>query len=249
MVGRDPRQRASAEGEFPGSRWARFIARILQGISYVILVTVGRGFWCDPPLNVRAFERTTTMNRSTFTFLAGCFAGLVLSCSAHAELVSRNQIIDALTAPQTTPSKLGRSRSLTLDNNGSGYAVASEQAKPAVDLHDIYFEFDSAEISPDAMPQLRELGAALTDPRLANATFKIGGHTDATGGDAYNTRLSERRAEAVKRFLVDTYMIPSTNLHALGYGKHQPKNKADVYAAENRRVEIVNETPRAQAQR
>jgi outer membrane protein OmpA-like peptidoglycan-associated protein len=189
------------------------------------------------------------MNRSTFTFLAGCFAGLVLSCSAHAELVSRNQIIDALTAPQTTPSKLGRSRSLTLDNNGSGYAVASEQAKPAVDLHDIYFEFDSAEISPDAMPQLRELGAALTHPRLANATFKIGGHTDATGGDAYNTRLSERRAEAVKRYLVDNYMIPSINLHALGYGKHQPKNKADVYAAENRRVEIVNETPRAQAQR
>jgi outer membrane protein OmpA-like peptidoglycan-associated protein len=192
------------------------------------------------------------MNRSTFTFLTACVTGLVLSCSAQAQVVSRNQIIDALTAPQVSFSKLGPSRSLTLDNSSSGntssgYVMANEQTKPAVDLHDIYFEFDSATISPQAMPQLRELGAALSDPRLAGASFTIGGHTDATGTDAYNTRLSQRRAEAVQRFLVENYTIPSANLHAVGYGKHQPKNKADVFASENRRVEIVNETPRAQA--
>jgi outer membrane protein OmpA-like peptidoglycan-associated protein len=192
------------------------------------------------------------MNRTTFTFLTACFTGLVLSCSARAEMVSRNQIIDALTAPQPSFSKLGRSRSLTLDNNSSGnnssgYVVANERTKPAIDLQDIYFEFDSAAISPQAMPQLRELGAALADPRLAGASFTIGGHTDATGGDAYNTRLSERRADAVRRFLAENYMIPSATLHAVGYGKHQPKNKADLYAAENRRVEIVNDTPRAEA--
>jgi outer membrane protein OmpA-like peptidoglycan-associated protein len=189
------------------------------------------------------------MNRSTITFLAACVTGLALSCSAHAEMVSRNQIIEALTAPQPSVGQLGRSRSLTLDTNSSNYVVANEQTKPAVDLHDIYFEFDSAEISPAAMPQLRELGAALADPRLAGASLTIGGHTDATGTDGYNTRLSQRRADAVKRFLADNYMIPSANLHSVGYGKHQPKNKADVYAGENRRVEIVNETPRAQAQR
>jgi outer membrane protein OmpA-like peptidoglycan-associated protein len=193
------------------------------------------------------------MNRS-FTFLAACVTGLVLSCSAQAQMVSRNQIIDALTAPAPQFSKLGPSRSLTLDNNSSGssnsnYVVANEQTKPAVDLRDIYFEFDSATISPEAMPQLRELGAALADPRLAGSAFTIGGHTDGTGSDAYNMRLSQRRAEAVKRFLADNYTIPSGNLHAVGYGKHQPKNKADVFAGENRRVEIVNETPRSQAQR
>jgi outer membrane protein OmpA-like peptidoglycan-associated protein len=189
------------------------------------------------------------MNRSTFTFIAACVTGLVLSCSAQAQMVSRNQIIDALTKPEISLEQLGRSRSLTLDNNGSGYVVADQQTKPAVDLHDIYFEFDSAAISPQALPQLRELGAALADPRLAGASFTIGGHTDATGTDAYNTRLSQRRAEAVKRFLADNYNISSADLHPVGYGKHQPKNKADVFAAENRRVEIVNETPRAQAQR
>jgi outer membrane protein OmpA-like peptidoglycan-associated protein len=189
------------------------------------------------------------MNRSTITFLTACFTGLVLSCSAHAQMVSRTQIIDALTAPQPSLSQLGRSRSLTLDTNSGNYVVANEQTKPAVDLHDIYFEFDSAEISSAALPQLRELGAALADPRLTGASFTIGGHTDATGTDGYNTRLSQRRADAVKRFLADNYMIPFANLHSVGYGKHQPKNKADAYAGENRRVEIVNETPRAQAQR
>src|SRR3984957_19410830 len=194
------------------------------------------------------------MNRSTFTFVTACVTGLVLSCSAQAQMVSRNQIIDALTAPAPRFSKLGPSRSLTLDNNSSGnsnsgYVVANEQTKPAIDLHDIYFEFDSAAISPEAMPQLRELGAALADPRLAGATFTIGGHTDATGTDAYNARLSQRRAEAVRRFLADNYTIPSGNPPAVGYGKRQPKNKADVFASENRRVEIVNETPRSQAQR
>jgi outer membrane protein OmpA-like peptidoglycan-associated protein len=187
------------------------------------------------------------MNRSTFTFLTACFTGLVLSCSAHAEMVSRNQIIDALTQPEISLEQLGRPRSLTLDNNGSGYVVANQQTKPAVDLNDIYFEFDSAAISPKALPQLRELGAALADPRLAGSSFTIGGHTDATGTDAYNTQLSQRRAETVRRFLADNYNIPSANLRPVGYGKHQPKNKADVYAAENRRVEIVNETPRAEA--
>jgi outer membrane protein OmpA-like peptidoglycan-associated protein len=189
------------------------------------------------------------MNRSTFTFFAACVTGLVLSCSAHAEMVSRNQIIDAPTAPKISLDQLGRARSLTLDNNSSGYVVANDQTKPAIDLHDINFEFDSATISPEAMPQLRELGAALADSRLAGSSFTIGGHTDATGADAYNMRLSQRRAEAVKRFLADNYMIPSANLHPVGHGKHQLKNKADVFAAENRRVEIVNETPRSQAQR
>jgi outer membrane protein OmpA-like peptidoglycan-associated protein len=193
------------------------------------------------------------MNRSIITLLTACFTGLVLSCSAHAQVVSRDQIIDALTTPQSSLSKLGRPRSLTLDKNSSGnssgYVVANEQTKPAVDLHDIYFEFDSATISPEALPQLRELGEALADPRLAGATFTIGGHTDATGTDGYNMRLSQRRAEAVERFLTENYMVPSANLHAVGYGKHRPKNKADVFAAENRRVQIVNETPRAQAER
>jgi nitrate/nitrite transporter NarK len=74
-------------------------------------------------------------------------------------------------------------------------------------------------------------------------------HTDAVGGDAFYQRLSERRATTIKWYLVDNLRLPAANLHAIGYGKQRPKNKADLFAPENRRVEIVNETARTQAQR
>jgi outer membrane protein OmpA-like peptidoglycan-associated protein len=75
----------------------------------------------------------------------------------------------------------------------------------------------------------------------------LGGHTDAKGTDEYNQKLSERRAETVKRFLVDSYKISPDLLVTSGYGKTGLKNSADPYAAENRRVEIVNVVEKEQA--
>ena len=154
--------------------------------------------------------------------------------------------MQALTAQPKTPSladSLRLTRSLTLN----GYVLASAQPMPAIDLHEVYFEYNSAAITADALPQLRELGAALSDPELKGATISIGGHTDAVGGDAFNQKLSERRAATIKWYLVDTFKLPAANLRAVGYGKQRPKNKANVFAPENRRVEIVNETFQPQA--
>jgi outer membrane protein OmpA-like peptidoglycan-associated protein len=190
------------------------------------------------------------LRRRTHSLLAGGFIGLLFFCnSAFAQLVSREQIVEALT---TQPASLGfanrllLTRSLTLAKGG--YVVASSQSKPAIDLHEVYFEFNSAAITTEAEPQLRELGAALSDPRLKGSIISIGGHTDAVGGDAFNQTLSERRAATIKWYLVDTFKLPPANLHSVGYGKRRPKNKADTFAPENRRVEIVNETLQAQAQ-
>ena len=52
--------------------------------------------------------------------------------------------------------------------------------------------------------------------------------------------MLERRAEAVKRYLVENFNIPAENLSTAGFGKRVPKNKADPYAPENRRVQIAN---------
>ena len=77
----------------------------------------------------------------------------------------------------------------------------------------------------------------------------LGGHTDAKGGDPFNQRLSERRAETVKRFLVENYHIPAANLISAGYGKQGMKNPKDPFAAENRRVQISNLAERDEALR
>jgi outer membrane protein OmpA-like peptidoglycan-associated protein len=179
------------------------------------------------------------------------FIGLLLFGNpAFAQFVSSEQIVQALTTQPALLSladRLRNNRSLTL---GSGnYEVASTQTKPTVELQEIYFEFNSAAITVDAEPQLRELGAALSDLRLKGSTITISGHTDAVGSDSFNQNLSERRAATIKWYLVDNFNLAPASLHSVGYGKQRPKNKTDVYAAENRRVEIVNETPRAQARR
>jgi outer membrane protein OmpA-like peptidoglycan-associated protein len=185
----------------------------------------------------------------TMAVLAAGFIGLLaLGSAASAQLVLREQIVKALMAqPQSLSftDQLRQARSPTFGNRD--YTLAS--APPSIDLYEIHFEFNSAVITPEADPQLRELGAALSDPRLSGSTISIGGHTDAVGGDAFNQKLSERRAATVKWYLVDNFKLRPANLHAVGYGKQRPKNKADVFAPDNRRVEIVNETARAQAQR
>ena len=59
-------------------------------------------------------------------------------------------------------------------------------------------------------------------------------------GPAYNQELSERRADSVKRYLVEKFDIPASNLVTAGYGSTHFKNANDPFAAENRRVAVTN---------
>jgi outer membrane protein OmpA-like peptidoglycan-associated protein len=140
--------------------------------------------------------------------------------------------------------KLGRLRSMTYDNGK--YSVAGTETKPHINL-ELYFDFNSAAITPRAEGQLRELGEALSDPKLKDSTISVNGFTDAVGSDAFNKRLSERRAVAIKGYLVETFNLPASGLKTVGYGKARLKNSADPNAAENRRVEVVNLASQAQA--
>jgi outer membrane protein OmpA-like peptidoglycan-associated protein len=119
--------------------------------------------------------------------------------------------------------------------------------RPAVDLQ-IYFDYNSSSISPKAVPQLTSLGNALSGPELKNALVSINGHTDGKGNDISNQKLSERRAESIKRYLVEHFALASENLVTIGYGKQKLKDAAHPLAPENRRVEIVNLVTQAQAQ-
>jgi outer membrane protein OmpA-like peptidoglycan-associated protein len=111
--------------------------------------------------------------------------------------------------------------------------------KPSIDL-EISFDFNSAALSPKAMPLAVRLGRTLVNPQLRGILFLVGGHTDAKGGDTYNLDLSRRRAEAVKTFLVESFGVPAANLIPVGFGKEQLKNPSSPFADENRRVQVVN---------
>jgi outer membrane protein OmpA-like peptidoglycan-associated protein len=180
--------------------------------------------------------------------VAGFLGFLAIGPAAAGEIISSQQILDALTAPPKPMSLVDRlrlTRSMTYDRD---YALADAQSMPHIDL-EVYFDFDSSEITPEAEGQLRELGKALADAKLKGATIAINGHTDAVGGDAFNKRLSERRAASIKTYLIDSFGLVASNLRTVGYGKSRLKNTSDPFAAENRRVEVVNMASRAQAQR
>jgi len=130
-----------------------------------------------------------------------------------------------------------RTRSLTVSERDRVASIAKE--KPSIDL-EINFDYDSAEISRRAMPAVTELGKALSSPDLKGSVFLVAGHTDGKGGDEYNQGLSERRAEAIRRYLVQKFGLAAENLVTAGYGKTQLKNTTNPFADENRRVQVVN---------
>ena len=107
-----------------------------------------------------------------------------------------------------------------------------------VNVSDVLFDTGSATLKPGAREKLaRVAGILASHPDLK---IEIEGHTDSVGSDDYNQRLSERRAEAVRGYLVQQKIAP-TSVDAQGFGESQPVASNDTPAGrqQNRRVELV----------
>jgi outer membrane protein OmpA-like peptidoglycan-associated protein len=101
-------------------------------------------------------------------------------------------------------------------------ALASEPTEKVVVLafEDIHFDFDKATLKPEAQTILkRNIQLLKENPK---AQVRIAGYTSASGTDAYNQKLSERRANAVKGYLVSEGLISPDRLSVIGYGKTDP---------------------------
>jgi outer membrane protein OmpA-like peptidoglycan-associated protein len=112
---------------------------------------------------------------------------------------------------------------------------------------DVLFDFDKADLRPEAGPALEKVATVLKAYPKASALIE--GHTDGKGSDQYNQKLSERRAESVRQWLGDHGI--STIMTTRGWGKMKPvarNTKPDgsddpVGRQKNRRVEITVGTP------
>jgi outer membrane protein OmpA-like peptidoglycan-associated protein len=178
--------------------------------------------------------------------------------------VTEDQIVRALAPPKKAP--LTRGLSIGPQETADPVAAAAEtkvitavrgrttrslsntereeiatiaQNKPNIDL-EITFDYNSADISQKSLPSVQALGRALTSAELKGSTFVVAGHTDAAGGDGYNQELSERRADSIKRYLMDNYHIAASDLVTVGYGKSKLKDANQPMAEVNRRVQVVN---------
>ncbi len=139
----------------------------------------------------------------------------------------------------------GRStRSLSATEREEIAAIVKD--KPKIDL-EINFDYNSADISAKSLPSVQALGRALTNNDLKGSVFVVAGHTDAAGSEGYNQDLSERRADSIKRYLVDKYGINGTDLVTVGYGESKLKDANQPMAEVNRRVQVVNMENKATA--
>jgi outer membrane protein OmpA-like peptidoglycan-associated protein len=203
-----------------------------------------------------SLHRLSALKVITLSAALSMTAGLALAGDNN---VSADQIVNALQpkpltrglsiGPQADPAvkakEIGfvqtlRNRKTRSLSTGEREEIAEiSSTKPNIDL-DIQFDYNSANISASSMPSVQSLGKALSNANLRGSTFVVAGHTDAIGGEAYNQDLSERRADAIKRYLTEKYGIAGTDLVTVGYGKDKPKDPNAPMDPINRRVQVVN---------
>ncbi len=152
--------------------------------------------------------------------------------AAAAEQVKTSDIVCGLDA-HCTKTLSREFRGVTVTPGPAGTDALS------VNLY-VNFAYNSAELTADARIILDRLGYALVDDRLKDFSFMIEGHTDAKGSPSYNQNLSEQRAQAVQRYLIDNFGIAQSRLVARGFGKTRPLDPSHPEDGVNRRVQIVN---------
>jgi len=155
---------------------------------------------------------------------------------------SKDEIIDILAPggeePSPTATAHGKTRGISMEPVHQAIKGVKPKAERAVSLQ-VYFDYNSDVLSDAAKTQLGPVGEALASSKLRSVEFTIEGHTDSRGGAAYNQQLSERRAAAVRDFLVSQYGVEGSRVTAVGKGKSSPFDRAHPESRVNRRVRIV----------
>ena len=149
-------------------------------------------------------------------------------------------------AEEARQRELERQRALAEENLkeeslSKGMAEEREQAaKTKFENEDIYFDFDSVQLTPEAQSVLTEKAKWLREN--PGATVMIEGHADNRGTNEYNLALGEGRAKSAKTFLTDLG-IDSSRLNTISYGEERPVDLGQTESAwaKNRRVHFVIE--------
>jgi outer membrane protein OmpA-like peptidoglycan-associated protein len=183
--------------------------------------------------------------------LKSLIAAALLACAvpfAHAQSVmvyDENQTPSA----QDVADILSRGAAEVVQHRGAqtrglGSPFAALEQKPVADVKQasalsvpVQFAFDSSDLTEQSRRQLNAIAEGI---RLTEGTVLVvvEGHTDAKGRSSYNDRLSLRRAQAVRDFLIKEGKVMAKVLNVEGKGAHQLLDKVDPYNPRNRRVQF-----------
>jgi outer membrane protein OmpA-like peptidoglycan-associated protein len=130
----------------------------------------------------------------------------------------------------------GKTRGLTLGEDPEAPAPAPAPRKVSLQLQ---FGFNSAELTPESKRRLDVVGEALNSSELASTNLVVSGHTDVSGSYEHNLTLSQRRAEAVKFYLVSYHEVAPVRLRAVGRGPNELLDEEHPRSSVNRRVQLA----------
>ena len=153
-------------------------------------------------------------------------------------------LVLALGACRTTPEAEGEGpgsgrieRGAGEFDEGPGSLERRDLEAESARLETVYFDFDSAEIRSDMRPVLQQNARTIRDGGYERVVLE--GHTDERGSEQYNLALGERRAHAVKRYLLQLG-VPGDRLETVSFGESRPAARGHDESAWrwNRRVEF-----------
>lgn len=132
---------------------------------------------------------------------------------------------------------LAQARRLAADAERCGPVTAKAVPKEVIILKGVNFAFDSSVLTPTSNDILDQWVTKIKSDQTNRV--EVAGHTDSRGSDAYNQKLSERRAQVVVDYFV-AQGVPANRIKAVGYGQSRPiaSNATDEGRAQNRRVEL-----------
>jgi len=180
--------------------------------------------------------------RRTIAALLACLACPVAPVALAQGVPSTESLIQGLRPQEGTSDTRGVLRFRPQGGPPSPTQPAAVDTRPQVTLQ-IRFGFDSATLTPQAIAVLDNLGRAMNSPALQLYKFRLVGHTDAVGTEAYNLSLSQRRANAARDYLMERWAIDSIRLEAIGMGFRELADPKEPTSPANRRVQVINEGP------
>ena len=188
---------------------------------------------------------TATPNKAVLGAVAGALGGAAISKATGGEKTGRDAAIGAAVGAAAGAYMERQAKQIQQQMAGTGVTVNHDATTGNINLTmpgNITFAHDDATLNSAFLGSLNQLAATMR--QYGETTIVVAGHTDSTGQAAYNQALSERRAAAVRDYLVSQGVSPS-RIQTVGYGMRQPvaTNATEAGRAQNRRVELIILTP------
>ena len=189
---------------------------------------------------------TATPNKAVLGAVAGALGGAAISKATGGEKTGRDAAIGAAVGAAAGAYMERQAKQIQQQMAGTGVTVNHDTTTGNINLTmpgNITFAHGDATLNSAFLGSLNQLAATMR--QYGETTIVVAGHTDSTGQAAYNQALSERRAAAVRNYLV-SQGVSSSRIQTVGYGMRQPvaTNATEAGRAQNRRVELIILTPK-----